>query len=135
MAMNGEPEDVLGKADALMRRHRSFVAGAPKPPADSDEDVPVLTDEVDLDGPAAPDALDAQQRIAEILNRLEPEIASLVQQWLATELPHLVAKELGALAPRLIQATHQSLEQALLPELSRLIRESDDRGQGAQGRS
>lgn len=133
--MNGEPEDVLGKADALMRRHRSFVAGASKPPADSDEDVPVLTDEVDLDDSAAQETLDAQQRIADILNRLEPEIASLVRQWLAAELPHIVARELGALAPRLIQATHQSLEQALLPELSRLIREPEDRRQRTEDRS
>ncbi|MFZ5509856.1 MAG: hypothetical protein ACOZCP_07370 [Pseudomonadota bacterium] len=117
-----EPEDVLGKADALMRRHRSFVAGG-RPAAADDNDIPVLTDEVELDQTEADaaDATAAEQRLQEILNRLEPEIARRVQEWLAAELPHIVARELGALGPRLIQSAHQSLEQALMPELSRLL--------------
>ena len=115
-----EPDDVLGKADALMRRHRSFVAGG-KPVAADEDDIPVLTDEVELDEAEAAAAAAVEQRLQEIVNRLEPEIARRVQEWLAAELPHIVARELGALGPRLIQSAHQSLEQALMPELSRLL--------------
>ncbi|MEW5888589.1 MAG: hypothetical protein AB1768_05995 [Pseudomonadota bacterium] len=116
-----EPEDVLGKADALMQRHRSFVAGGRPAAAAAEDDIPVLTDEVELDEADAEDAAAAEQRLQEILNRLEPEIARRVQEWLAAELPHIVARELGALGPRLIQSAHQSLQQVLAPELSRLL--------------
>jgi hypothetical protein len=115
-----EPDDVLGKADALMRRHRSFVAGG-KPIAPDEDDIPVLTDEVGPDETDAVAAAAIAQRLQEIVNRLEPEIGQRVREWLAAELPQIVARELGALGPRLIQSAHQSLEQALMPELSRLL--------------
>lgn len=118
--MSGDPDDVLGKADALMHRHRSFVAGAT--PQGTADDVPVLTDEVSLESEAAGAAeAAARQRLGDVLNRLEPEIALAVEAWLAAELPQLVARELGALGPRLLQAANHSLQQALLPEIARLI--------------
>lgn len=123
--MSGEPDNILGKADALMRRHRSFVAGA----AASDDEVPVLTDEVIIDAEeapapddgAAPGAARLGESTRELLAYLEPDIIAAVQAWLAAELPHMVARELGALGPRLIETAHQSMREALLPELRRLL--------------
>lgn len=135
--MEDSTTDLLLKADALMRRGRSYVATppvptAPEPPQDpppltepdptpssesADDDVPVLTDRVAEEDAAlatAPPHMQAQ------LDALREELA----RWLEQELPHAVLKVTDGLADQLMgELTHQA-EKNLLP---RLIAQLDGR--------
>jgi hypothetical protein len=76
-----DDKDILGKADALLRRH----SGAP---AEADAaDVPLLTDLIDAPAPAAPPA-DPVER--EVFDRVIAE----VEKRIATELERRVARSL-----------------------------------------
>ena len=143
-----DADPLFEKADALIQRHASF---AIDPELD---DLPVLTDVVEtpppaLDAapttepaePAEPDAplpdLAAAtaaatraeaDRLAERLVLLDTAISRHIQEWVATELPQLVSRELDDLAERL-QATAASLLRAtLLPLISTEIADTLDKG-------
>lgn len=124
--MDDSTTDLLLKADALMRRTRSYVASAPKPVADStavspvsppfadgatpDDDVPVLTEKVTA-GEAA--LATAPPHMQQHLDALREELAL----WLEQELPHAVLKVTDGLADQLMgELTHQA-EMNLLPRL------------------
>lgn len=106
-------EDVLRKADALIRRTRVFVAGSPPegtqvlPP---DDDLPVLTDIVtEHEATLATAPPHMQQH----LDALREELS----RWLDQELPHAVLKVTDGLADQLMgELTHQA-EKKLLPRL------------------
>lgn len=124
--------DLLLKADALMRRGRSYVAAQPPPVAPTeptpptdpsptlespapqsptvDDDIPVLTDRVADEEAAfatAPPHMQAQ------LDALRQELA----RWLEQELPHAVLTVTDGLADQLMgELTHQA-EKKLLPRL------------------
>jgi hypothetical protein len=92
-----EDTDVLSQADALMRRHRSFVAQPAQPaqPADepdtpaaadanaTDADIPLLTDVVEI-SPLAPANTD------EAPAALQAEIHRVLSAWLVEALPAAV---------------------------------------------
>lgn len=122
--MDDDTTDLLLKADALMRRSRSYVAKAPQPTAESaiepaappadasspDDDVPVLTEKV-TDSEAA--LATAPPHMQHHLDALREELAL----WLEQELPHAVLKVTDGLADQLIgEITHQA-EKNLLPRL------------------
>jgi len=105
-----EPEDLLGKADALMARHRPARAGAEsygaiplledvvEPPAEGD-DLPVLTELVEIDQiepdarqPEPPPEDLAESLHASLLAALQPEIDSLIEERLKVSLEPLVEK-------------------------------------------
>lgn len=76
-------DDLIGRADSLMRRSRSFVAGhAATGPAD--DGIPLLTDEVDLDVLiAAPEPEDRSAEItaqvtADVTDRVTTEVTATV---------------------------------------------------------
>lgn len=115
--MDENTTDLLLKADALMRRTRSYVANAPpasnapvvetSPP---DEDVPVLTERV-TESEAA--FATAPPHMQQHLDALRVELA----RWLEQELPHAVLKVTDGLADQLMgELTHQA-EKNLLPRL------------------
>lgn len=87
-----QEDDVISQADALMRRHRSFVARATDefaPPAGEnpealDADIPLLTEVVDTDT-LAPENLD------DVLDALQEEIRNELSSWLVEVLPAAVA--------------------------------------------
>ncbi len=125
--MDDSTTDLLLKADALMRRTRSYVASPPPPPAETevaigearpetlidssiDDDVPILT-EIVTDGEAA--LATAPPHMQEHLAALREELAL----WLEQELPHAVLKVTDGLADQLMgELTHQA-EKNLLPRL------------------
>lgn len=127
--MDESTTDLLLKADALMRRTRSYVASPlPKtpaeeamiaqalaplttdPPAAADDDIPVLTDKVaDVEAALATAPPHMQQH----LDALREELSL----WLEQELPHAVLKVTDGLADQLMgELTHQA-EKNLLPRL------------------
>lgn len=132
---------LLGKADALLRRHKAadlaHAPGLPDPEefvALEDEDLPVLTEVVD---PAelssvlyAPQHAGAQapvplpppvSQLAEQLISLDTDISRAVEAWFATELPQLLSRELDRLSARLQEEAIAHLRATLLPTLSEHI--------------
>ncbi|MBI5791369.1 MAG: hypothetical protein HZA63_07835 [Rhodocyclales bacterium] len=112
MADDGTRE-ILQKADALIRRSRTYVAGTQamqQPAAPADDDLPVLTEivsEHDIAFATAPPHM--QQH----LDALRDELS----RWLEQELPHAVLKVTDGLADQLMgELTHQA-ERNLLPRL------------------
>ncbi|HMX15750.1 MAG TPA: hypothetical protein PK375_07360 [Rhodocyclaceae bacterium] len=99
-------EELIGKADALMRRHRVFVAGGTRPTAE--EDVPVLTEVVEDVAAGTPTSNPAEDELerrlnvrVEALRRLqEAAIADALDAWAEERLPALVAEALHGLAER-----------------------------------
>ena len=112
------------KADALMRRTRSYVASPSPSPVlpdadvaaplaevySPDDDVPVLTEKVTADEAAL---ATAPPHMQQHLDALRDELA----RWLEQELPHAVLKVTDGLADQLMgELTHQA-EKNLLPRL------------------
>ena len=103
---------LLLKADALIRRNRSYIAGTPSAPAPAapDDDIPVLTDIVTDDEAAL---ATAPPHMQQHLDALREELS----RWLEQELPHAVLKVTDGLADQLMgELTHQA-ERNLLPRL------------------
>jgi hypothetical protein len=109
--------EIMDQADALIRRHRVFVAGdggqtaaALGEPNHADDDIPVLTEIVsDTGGSLATAPAHMQQH----LEALREELS----RWLNDELPQAVLKVTDGLADQLMaELTHQA-EQKLLPRL------------------
>jgi hypothetical protein len=128
-------DDIVGKADALMKRHRSFVAGGIQPPA-PEEDVPVLTEVVDptqavkalataLSG--SPGAEDLAERMRELLTPLPPDIARAVEDWLVATLPRLVKRRLDDIAEQVAEEVGSALRESLPLLISDLIRSAQER--------
>jgi hypothetical protein len=105
--------DLLGKADALIRRTRVFVArSSPQAIAhpSHDEDLPVLTEVVTEDEAAL---ATAPPHMQQHLDALRDELT----RWLDRELPEAVLKVTDGLADQLMaELTHQA-EKKLLPRL------------------
>lgn len=121
--MEDSTTDLLLKADALMRRTRSYVASAPQPAAATpvvpapdadgatpDDDVPVLTEKV-TESEAA--LATAPPHMQQHLDALREELAL----WLEQELPHAVLKVTDGLADQLMGALTDQAEKNLLPRL------------------
>lgn len=145
---NGADEELrtadllLGKADALLRRHNPPPGPDPILPdalefvSLEDEDLPVLTDVVDPaelppppaanSGAAPPPGATprAVSDLAEQLISLDTAIARAVETWFATELPQLVQRELDRFAQRLQEEATAHLRATLLPTLSEHISRS-----------
>jgi len=111
-------DDVLSQADALMRRHRSFIAQAPgsegipaaSPPAE-EEDIPLLTDIVAARDPGAPPSLDA------LLDQLRGDIEVALSGWLIDALPAAVANA----SQHILNELDAKARHALLPQIQALI--------------
>ncbi len=115
-------DDLMGKADALMRRHRVFVAGAPEQHsllAVEGDDVPVLTEVVDATTPATADEMEAHLREL-LFDHLAVQRAALAEElavWLDTELPRVVMAVLDGVTDHLVAQVTAEARAALLPRL------------------
>jgi hypothetical protein len=108
-----DTEDVLRKADALIRRTRVFVAGASPVPASAppaEDDLPVLTDVV-TEREAA--LATAPPHMQWHLDALREELS----RWLEQELPQAVLKVTDGLADQLMGELTEQAEKKLLPRL------------------
>lgn len=126
-------DDILDKADSLMRRHRTgggaAVPGAVTPAASRNadgDDLPVLTEVV-----ASPDAIPsaATRDLEEILR--ERLVAALPQQrellrrelaaWLDEQLPQLVLRVLDGVTDQLVAQINTQARMTLLPRLQAVL--------------
>lgn len=130
-------DDVIDQADALMRRHRSFVARAPEPEtaavpsaedaannADDmdDVDIPLLTEIVAADGPG-PQTLDA------LLDGLRDDLSDELSAWLVEVLPAAVANA----SQQILAELEAKARNTLLPRLQEIV--EAQRGQTAKDQS
>ena len=106
-------DDVLRKADALIRRTRVFVAGSSPeaaPTAPPEDDLPVLTDIVTEQEAAL---ATAPPHMQQHLDALREELT----RWLEQELPDAVLKVTDGLADQLMGELTNQAEKNLLPRL------------------
>ena len=135
--MNSEPEDLLGKADALMARHRpargasygelSLLGEAVQVQAEND-DLPLLTEVVAPDAielaRTAPEALQPELQEqqfealaagmrAVLLAALQPEIDTLIEARRKERIAPLVEELITALRGELQLIAHDTLREAI----------------------
>jgi len=113
--MAGDDSDVLLKADALMQRHRSFVARSadeplPAPQPAGDEDIPVLTEVVVADE-TSPQDLDA------LLDALHKDIERELSNWLVEALPAAVMNA----SQHILSELDAKARHTLLPRLQEIL--------------
>lgn len=128
--------DVADQADKLMRRHRIFVAGAPRPTPvtqQTADDLPVLTDMIvasddeaeqsasvgRIEPIIAPDRIEAMARemLFERLPTQRQAVAEELSAWLDHELPLVVMRVLDGLTDQLVAQVTAEARAALLPRL------------------
>ena len=145
-----EPEDLLGKADALMARHRPGQAVAPSYPEipvleevvnllPGDDDVPLLIEVVEpaRAAPMPPDqallheeqvAALAQSRRATLLAALQPEVDRLIEERLKEGLEPLIVKLFEDMRGELQSIAHATLSDAIHAAVDKEIERHESRG-------
>jgi len=130
--MTDKDDDLLQKADALMRRRRVFVAGASeageadKASADpaADDDVPLLTEIV------GPDALIEVSSPSTVdIAALRRALAAELESWLDNDLPSHVQRVLDGITDQLIIQLSEKAHAELLVRLQDVLAEAQ---QGAK---
>jgi hypothetical protein len=134
--------DVIDKADSLMRRHRAFVAGdmpaaaipqesvlsgvAPAPTfqnAAEPEDLPLLTEvvtsieEAALPAPASDIETLLRERLAAALPQQRELLRRELALWLDEQLPQLVMRVLDGVTDQLVAQINTQARMTLLPKL------------------
>lgn len=125
-----DSEDILQKADTLMRRHRVFVAGGePLPPAEGSgpiEDIPVLTEVVEAPATSLtiPVGIDSKviegfvnERLAALFPARREMLARELENWLDEQLPQIVMRLFDGITDQLLAQVSRQARSALLPRL------------------
>ena len=124
-----EPSDVVDRADALMRRRRTFVAARPRPPeiprdlpspppqAIEDDDLPVLTEVVAAD--AAGFAERSERFDEPQVSLLASDIAHAIGHQLTCDLPSLLETALLNAGEELRAGITATMESALRDFIAR----------------
>ncbi|MFH1815246.1 MAG: hypothetical protein ABIF28_13950 [Pseudomonadota bacterium] len=86
-------DDLLGRADSLMRRSRSFVAGHAAP-APVDDGIPLLTEAIDLDALIA--VPEPEDRTAEITAQVTAAVTADVTERVTAEVTAVVTERVTA---------------------------------------
>lgn len=111
-------DDLIDRADTLIRRYRSFVARPAEPVPPAADDHPNLPDD---DIPLLTEVIDAQaihhENVAAILESLRGEIESEISAWLVNELPASVANA----SQQILDELDSKARNTLLPRLDTLI--------------
>jgi hypothetical protein len=124
--MNDTPNpthQVLAQADALMRRHRVFVAGAaapvaaPAPLAEAEEDIPVLTEVVAENLAENFEPMPVADPVASALAAKQQQIESALDRWLDKELPNEILRVMDGISDQLIGTLVRRMRDELLPQL------------------
>jgi hypothetical protein len=122
MATKDEGEALIGRTDALMKKHRA----RPKPKATDapvqNLDVPVLTEVVDAH-PPAPAPLTVDEVVArlqhDILLNLQPDIESLLEERLAQTLSDLLDQVRAGMEAELKLAVRAMVRDAVFAAIDR----------------
>jgi hypothetical protein len=86
-------DDLLGRADSLMRRSRSFVAGHGAP-APADDGIPLLTEAIDIDAFSA--GAEPEDSTAEITAQVTAEVTAAVTETVTADVTARVTAEVTA---------------------------------------
>ena len=109
---------VLAQADALMRRHRVFLAGAgvtaPENSGADDEDIPVLLDIVPYDAPRQHVTEDVA---AQLSAHRQTQIRALIDEWLDEHMPAEIQRVMDGISDQLIASLANQIRGELLPKL------------------
>lgn len=125
---NSSADQLVHKADALIRRHRSFVARphgySPEPPVIDaaapsfapEDDIPVLTDII-----SDPDSAlkTAQEVVSLALTDQQIAIRAAIERWVDESLPDAMLHVLDGFTDRLIAAVCERARADLLDSLQR----------------
>jgi len=107
---------LLGKADQLMQRHRSFGASESAGEQDLDEGLPLLTEVVtDDQGPRVDRAL--RPRVEQLLALQRAAILREFERWLDEQLPQVVTSAMDGITDRLLDQITRRARAELLPRL------------------
>lgn len=114
------PHDLIDRIDTLMQRKRVFVANAPQTRAEpsvkaaDEEDIPVLTEVVDISevsGDAPHEAV--HPSLDPLIDAVTLDFSLRLQERFATELPALINETVERLAIELQQSVHKMTEETL----------------------
>lgn len=131
-------DDVLiGKADQLMRRQRSFVA-SPKNPAsesgDEADDLPLLTEVVASPTVAAAnDGSALRLRLEQSLTDVRTAMMGEFERWLDEQLPQAVSSAMDGITDRLVALIIRRARSELLPRLVAIASEAQKPAAGGAG--
>ncbi|HUY03759.1 MAG TPA: hypothetical protein VMV33_10765 [Rhodocyclaceae bacterium] len=124
-----DDDSLLDQADALMRRHRVYVAGAastaPEPAlVDESDDLPLLTDIVAAEPPTetAGADIDLERRLAEHHAALVLEL----ETWLDEQLPQLVIRAMDGITDHLVTQITRRAQEQLLPRLDVMLKSAPE---------
>ena len=131
--MSGD-DVLLGKADQLMRRHRSFVASAKsveaEPPAVSEavDDLPLLTEVVSsAANPTRQDEKALSLRLEQLAVEQRSALLREFERWLDEQLPQVVVSAMDGITDRLVGQITRRARAELLPRLQAMAAEADVR--------
>jgi hypothetical protein len=118
---------VLAQADALMRRHRVFIAGnavvtvPDENSADQEDDFPVLTEVIadealrqSDEDPTPPGLTEAE--VQEMLAAQQLDFQRALEQWLDEKLPEEVLRVMDGVSDQLIGALTARMRNDFLPQ-------------------
>jgi Lon protease-like protein len=134
-----QDNDIITQADALMRRHRSFVArvaevanpaATPDAPdnAENDSEIPLLTEVVDA---AAKAMADTPHDIDGVLKALREDVESELSDWLVEVLPAAVANA----SQNILTELDAKARHTLLPRLLEKLEARRNADQGSESPS
>ena len=115
--------EVIGRLDALAGRRRSFLAaGAQQPPPEptEDEDLPVLTEVVDINEVSGdqPNAMHGGA-LDPLIEEVVAGLAHAVQQRLSNALPVLLENAMQRVSDEVRQGLHEATENAIRDYLAK----------------
>lgn len=102
--------DVINQVDALINRHRALPAGQMQ----GDEDIPVLTEVVDLLTGNIAESVDSTP---DIQAEMRAALARELEAWLDEKLPEAVLRVLDGLSDQMISQVAAQARLELLPRL------------------
>lgn len=113
---------VLAQADALMRRHRVFIAGgnaaAEATEKSQEDDIPVLTEVVaEAVAESSPNESPPPVPVQELLDSQRAKIEQTIAQWLDEKLPEEVLRVMDGISDQLIGSLVTRMRNELLPQL------------------
>jgi hypothetical protein len=128
-----EANPLVGRVDALLRRHEASKALKVPQYGKGEGEVPVLTEVVDENAPPAPtfdhSALEALARELEraVLERLGPEVDRVIEERLARTLTDVLGQALDGVRSELTEGVTQMVREAVAASVAQALGQKPQR--------